>query len=289
MIPQYLSPMVRIITHCGAGSSPEVKDIAEKAGKVGLEILKKGGKAIDAVEEAIVLLEDDERLNAGTGSRMRINGRIQMDAAIMDSNLNCGAVAAIMNVKNPIRVARKVMETPHIVIVGEDATNFARRMGFEYFDPTTKKSKESLEEAKKKIQRGDLPKWAKKWKEMEWKETVGAVAIDSKGEFASGSSTGGTSFMLPGRVGDTPLIGCGIYAGKEGAVSVTGVGEEIIKRVLSKSIYDWIASGRKVQEACHSAIALFDEEFPIGVIAISKKDWGVASNREMAWWSGGEN
>ncbi len=192
---------VLIVTHVGAGSTQKVADAAEKAGKVGLEILKKGGNALDAVEEAIVLLEDDERTNAGLGSRLRLTGKIQMDASLMDSDRNCGCVAAIEDVRNPIRVARQVMDTPHIVLAGDGAIKFAKSRGFEHFDPKNERTVEILEEVKKKVKKKDVPAWASKWKDYEIKDTVGAVAMDSEGRFAAGNSTGGTSYMLEGRIG----------------------------------------------------------------------------------------
>jgi len=172
-----------------------------------LEILRHGGKALDAVIEAIVVLEDDPRLNAGTGSRMRIDGRIQMDAALMNWDREAGSVAAIEEVKNPIRVAHDVLKTPHILLVGRDATEFARSKGHAAYDPSTPESRRHLEESLEKIRNGRLPRYARKWKGVAVHDTVGAVARDRRGRFAAGSSTGGVAFMLPGRVGDSPIVG----------------------------------------------------------------------------------
>jgi len=273
-----------ILTHCGTGSPVEWKDAAEKAGRAGLEILEKGGSALDAVEVATVVLENDERLNAGIGSRHQLDGVIRMDASIMDSLFNCGAVASIERVKNPIKVARKVMETPHILLVGEGALEFARKLGFEDFDPATDRSRKRLEKEKHQLKTGDIPEWARGWKRFEWKETVGAVARDSNGLMAAASSTGGTSFMLKGRVGDTPIIGAGIYAGEKGAVTATGVGEEIVRKVLCKYVYDRIEDGMDAQEACDKGVGLYDKEISVGLIAVTPKGWGISSNRNMAWW-----
>jgi len=115
-----------LLTHCGAGSDASVQDAADEAGAKGMALLNRGRTALDAVVEAIVLLEDDPRLNAGTGSRMRVDGRIQMDAALMDGTLEAGAVAAIESVKNPIRVAQDVFDTPHILLIGPVAVAFPR-------------------------------------------------------------------------------------------------------------------------------------------------------------------
>src|SRR2546427_2451730 len=264
----------------------DVADGADAAGRIGLRVLEHGGRAIDAVTDAIVALEDDPRLNAGTGSRLRIDGRAQMDASLMTDDLECGAVAAIEGVRNPILVARKVMETPHVLLVGEDAVRFARGMGFASYDPITAASREKWRDSLDRVRRGKVPAYAKKWKRFrDLAGTVGAVARDSRGRFAAGSSTGGTSFMMPGRVGDTPIVGAGIYCGSAGAVSVTGHGEEIIRRVLSKSVYDLMARGRRTQAACDEGLRLFKKTIPIGIIAVGKDGAGEACNRKMAWWT----
>lgn len=277
---------VVMVTHVGAGSTKKVANIAEKAGILGLDILKNGGTALDAVEEAIVFLEDDEITNAGIGSRLRLSGKIQMDASLMDSDRNCGAVAAIENVRNPIRVARQVMETPHIVLAGDGATSFARDKGHEFFDPKTQRTIEILEKVRKKIKDRDVPDWASKWNDYEIKDTVGAVALDSEGRFATGNSTGGTSYMMEGRIGDTPVIGAGLYAGEEGAVTATGIGEEIVRYVLSKWAYDRMEEGQTPQEACDASLKFFEDEIPIGVLAVSRSGYGASCNTDMAWWAG---
>src|SRR5207249_2151593 len=210
----------------------------------------------------IVVLEDDPRLNAGTGSRMRIDGRIQMDAALMNWDREAGSVAAIEEVKNPIRVAYDVLKTPHILLVGADAIAFARSKGHARYDPSTPESRRHLEESLEKIRNGRLPRYARKWKGVALHDTVGAVARDRRGHFATGSSTGGLAFMLPGRVGDSPIVGAGLYAGPRGAVSVTGIGEEIIKQVLSKFVYDRIADGLSPQAASDRGLALFPKDVP---------------------------
>lgn len=275
-----------MMTHVGAGSTPKVADVAENAGRIGLDILEKGGSALDAVEEAIVVMEDDERTNAGIGSRLRLSGKVQMDASLMDSERNCGCVAAIEDVRNPTRVAREVMGTPHIVLAGDGATKFARDRGFEYFDPKTERTIEILEDVRRRLREKDLPPWAGKWKDYEIEDTVGAVAMDRKGRFATGNSTGGTSYMLEGRVGDTPVIGAGLYASKKGAVTATGIGEEVVRYVLSKWAYDRIEAGLSPQEACDSSLEFFEDDIPTGVLAVSESGYGVSCNTDMAWWVG---
>lgn len=282
-VPEAVRPV--FLTHCGAGSDASVHDAAEASGARGLSVLQRGGPALEAVVEAIVFLEDDPRLNAGTGSRMRIDGRIQMDAALMGGDLQAGCVAAIEEVKNPIRVARDVFDTPHVLLVGPDATAFARSKGHSPYDPSTPESRRRLEQSLEKIRTRQLPRYARKWKSIEFRDTVGAVARDRRGRFAAGTSTGGTAFMLPGRVGDSPIVGAGLYAGPHGAVSTTGIGEEIIKRVLAKHVYDRIAEGSSAQAAAERGVALFPKDVPVGVIVVGSKGWGEASNRHMAFFT----
>lgn len=254
-----------------------------------MAVLKGGGRALDAVVESVIAMEDDPRFNAGTGSRMRIDGRIQMDAAVMDWDLEAGGVAAIEFVRNPILVAKDVRRTPHVLLVGSDAIAFARSKGHARYDPATPESRRRLEESLAKIRSGRLPRYARKWKALDLGDTVGAVARDRRGRFASGTSTGGTSFMLPGRVGDSPIVGAGLYAGPRGAVSVTGIGEEIIKHVLSKFVYDRMVDGLTAQTAADRGIALFPEDVPIGIIAVGPRGWGEASNTSMAYFASALN
>jgi L-asparaginase/beta-aspartyl-peptidase (threonine type) len=284
-----MEPM--IIVHVGAGAKISKGDCAKRAGKAGFDILNNGGEAIDAVERAITVMEDEDGHNAGTGAKIRLDGSIQMDAALMDSKGRMGAVACIMDVKNPIQVARKVADTPFRVLAGEGAINFARKHGFKEYDPKTQSAIKRLEDVKSRLKSGNLPKYAEEWREYgrEFVETVGAVAVDSHGVFATGSSTGGTSLSLNGRVGDTPLIGCGFYAGNEGSVTVTGIGEYIINKMLSKWVYDRIEDGKSAQKAAELGVALFEDYIPTGVIAISRKDSGVACNSKMAYWSSVES
>ncbi len=274
-----------LLTHCGAGSDRSVQDAADRAGRAGLEILRRGGRALDAVVQAVVVLEDDPRLNAGTGSRMRTDGRIQMDAAVMDGNLDAGAVAAIERVKNPVRVAKDVLASPHILFVGPDAVAFARARGHAEYDPATPESRRKLEESLRQIREGRVPRYYRKFNHLEIHDTVGAVARDRRGRCAAAVSTGGTSFMLPGRVGDSPILGSGLYAGPHGAVCATGVGEEIMRRVASKFVYDQMASGHSPQRAAARALALFPRDVSFGVIAVGKRGAGEACDRDMAYFT----
>ncbi|MDI6708309.1 MAG: isoaspartyl peptidase/L-asparaginase [Candidatus Thermoplasmatota archaeon] len=280
-----------IISHGGAGSPIEFKDCTEKAAQKGFKVLGRADNALKAVIEAVIVLEDDFRFNAGTGSNLRLDGKtIEMDAAVMLSNGACGAVGAIKNVKNPVKVAAEVLKIPHVLLVGEHATKFARKCGFKYYNPITEKAVKKLEDIKKKLKSGNLPKWAEKWRNFRYSRflvgTVGAVARSSK-EFAAAVSTGGTSLMLPGRVGDSAVIGAGIYAGKKGAVCTTGVGEEIIRNALAKTVYDKLEELGS-QEACEWGVKLL-KKYPTGIIAVTKKGYGMACSENMACTAMGKN
>ena len=272
-----------IVVHGGVGAKRDLCDGTDAAARAGFSSI--GRSVLDAVESAVVVLEDDPRFNAGTGSYMRLDGTIQMDAAIMDSGGFCGSVAAIQRVKNPVKVARKVMETPHVMLAGEGAIRFARKCGFPEYDPSTEKAQKRLEEAKSWLAgEKKMPEWAMKrgWDKFRWCDTVGAVALDANGKMAAATSTGGTSLMMPGRVGDAPVIGCGTYADKYCAISATGIGEEIIRKVLAKSVACKIESGMDVRKACEWGISLFPKDVPVGIIAVTPRGWGAAANEEMA-------
>ena len=186
--------------------------------------------------------------------------------------------------KNPVLVAKKVAESPHRLIAGEGATQFARRYGFPYFDPSSPKNVERLGRYKKKLLDDDLPEWLGNWKAYRdmCKDTVGAIAVDRRNVFAAASSSGGTSIMLPGRVGDCALIGCGQYVGKEGGVLSTGVGEAIMEKILSYTIYQKIIEGMPAKAAADWGVAQYPKDIPMGVMTISKLGWGVSANMHMA-------
>jgi len=252
-------------------------------------------EAIDGVESAIKILEDDPRLNAGTGSFPNLLGEIEMSASVMKDDYSCGGVAAIKNVKNPISVARAVMEkTRHILLVGEGANLFARLLGFEPYNPvaelTIETLKESICEAEKEknpIYHYYLEKAREKLRETHW-GTVGAVAKDEKGSLAAGTSTGGVKMQLPGRVGDSPLIGCGTFACPFGAVSMTGEGEEIMRWGLARRIGEWMEKV-DAQKAVNMGIELAREKkIFCGVIAVNSQGeigWGANGGiLPLAYW-----
>lgn len=276
--------MAVLVVHCGAHSSDTVMDAAEGALAEGLKVLRAGGDALDAVVRAVTLLEDDERLNAGTGSRLNLAGELEMDASLMDSRGEGGAVGALAGVKNPILVAREVMHSPHLFLAGTGALRFAREAGFPEYDGITSSAQKELKRIKTRMQRG--VRGSRGQVRHDGGDTVGAVARDASGYMAAANSTGGISVQLPGRVGDTPVIGAGIYAGPAGAVTATGIGEEIIRAVLAKHVYDRMRGGMDSQAACEEGVGQFPESVPVGLLAVDLAGSGAAANTHMAWRTG---
>lgn len=275
-----------VLLHGGAGSNQSFSDRLK--GYASDVFTSKGDTPIDAVCEAVRLMEDDSNFNAGTGSVKRIDGSIQMDAAVMEGG-NIGSVAAIERVRNPVLVARKVMlETPHVMLSGDGAVKFARVMGFEDYDPSTERTetiwKKTVDffngkDVELPERYSDYYKFAKIFGFPENKDTVGAVArID--GKFAAAVSTGGASPMMRGRVGDSPLPGAGLYAGPKGAVVATGLGEEIIRHMMCHNIYLEIGK-RPLQQILDDSVKEFGEVL-VGVIAVSETEYASASNSSMA-------
>lgn len=239
---------IALAIHGGAGTidrasmTPELEAAyrggLETALKAGWGVLSAGGSAVDAAELAVRHLEDNELFNAGRGSVFNHHGKNEMDAAIMDgSSLKAGAVAAVHNVKNPIELARAVMEkSPHILLSGDGATEFAEEMHIDLVDNTyfyTDRRWNELEEAIKE-NRIQLDHSASTSKPA--KGTVGAVACDSEGRLAAATSTGGLTNKRYGRIGDTPIIGAGTYADNYCAVSCTGWGEFFMVGVTAHDV-----------------------------------------------------
>ncbi len=316
-----------ILTHGGAASPSAHAAGCSVAAEAARAVLEGGGDALAAAIEATAVLEDDPRFNAGTGSNLRLDGAtIEMDASVMSSEGRFGSVIGIERVKNPIRIAARVMETPHLTLAGAGALGFARALGFDDYDPTTEGARQKYARATAALidagetdyavdalpwrhpqKSGDMP-LASFWNfegspppstpvppprvKTRAKrppaardagcDTVGAVVRDVHGRFAATASTGGTLYMLRGRVGDSPLMGCGIYAGPSGAVAATGVGEEIVRRFLAKTVYDWLAEGIPPARAARRAVALFPDVIDVGLLVVGKRGQCVASNRDMA-------
>jgi beta-aspartyl-peptidase (threonine type) len=273
--------MISLIVHGGAWDIPEELVQAHRIGvgnalKTGWSILKGGGSATEAVEAAVMCMEDDETFDAGRGSFINAVGEVELDASIMDGrSYRAGAVAAVQNVKNPIRLARKIMEDGNqVMLVGIGATRFAKEHKIPTCAPDFLVTARELERWKgiqaagrfstvDAFKAGKLPC-----------DTVGAVARDRNGNIASGTSTGGTPNKYPGRVGDSPLIGCGTYADNlVGGVSCTGWGESIIKVVLAKSVIDIMEmNGGDPENAVSEGLRILREKAKGfgGVIAINR-------------------
>ncbi len=257
-----------LLIHGGAGNKKSYYNERIEGISTALEegniILKSGGSAIDCVEKAVISMENNPIFNAGYGSVPGLDGEVEMDAALMTMDGRFGAVAAIKRVKNPIQVARKVMEeTEHLLIVGEGATKFARVMGFYDFDPLTKEMKKRYSESKEV----SYYKKVEYFRKLYGLGTVGAIAMDRNGELAVATSTGGLFLHLPGRVGDTPILGGGTYASSMGAASATGYGEEIARNLIAKVAVDMLInySPQKVVEK------LLDKfSFSFGIIIMNK-------------------
>ncbi len=238
-----------IIVHGGAGHYADNERAAaltgcRKAALSGWDILRQGGRALDAVEAAVISLEDNPIFNAGTGATLNARGEVELDASIMDgARLRAGAVAAIKRIRNPISLARKIMQDGrHILLVAEGASRFAADAGIAEYP-----------EEKLIVERQ-----RKHWREQHG--TVGAVALDQWGCIAAATSTGGTFGKLPGRVGDSALIGCGTYANAIAGASCTGNGEAIIKTVLAKTAVELTCAGLSAEAAAQQAVALLQEK-----------------------------
>ena len=290
-----------IVVHGGVGSPLRFSAGCKSACSTAFELLKTGSNALEAVVEAARLLEDDGRFNAGSGSTLRLDGKtVEMDAGLMDSEEHLGIVISVHNVQNPILLAKAMMETPHVALAGQGAELFARRRGLKPFSKPSKHSRQRYRSLLRTIRQGDLGKRDPRWKDCDirslWNfeapyssvidtDTIGAVALDKHGNLGVANSTGGASPMLLGRVGDSPMIGCGFYAGSFAAVACTGIGEEIIKRMLARTVYDFIAQGCQAREACIKGIRPFPGSTPAGIIAISKTGCAIVSNRPMAHYA----
>lgn len=269
-------PIPALIVHGGAGDIPESEYADYLAGcrvayEVGWHLLDRGESALDAIEAAVRSMEDNAVFDAGVGSVLNSVGEIELDAMIMEgANLHLGAVAAVRGIANPITLARRIMEnTAHSVLVGEGARRYAEQVGLRLCSQaelTVPREVARFREQQANRQ-GISPAPAR----QAVMDTVGAAAIDRAGNVAAATSTGGIAFKLPGRVGDSPLVGSGAYAdNRSGAASATGHGEMIMRVLLSKTATDAIAGGMQAQAAADHAIAVMRERVggAAGVIVV---------------------
>jgi beta-aspartyl-peptidase (threonine type) len=291
------------VAHGGVGSNPGHSDGPRRAVDTALARLAATGDPLEAAVAGAVVLEDDPRFNAGTGAIVRLDGSIQMDASVMESGGRFGAVAGLERVKNPVLVARAVLDTPHLMLMGDGATRFARALGHADHDPSTPERRASTEKVKARLRdkAPDLPEF---WRNSEWRkrwnyelspaklgldpaaagsDTIGVAVRGADGRFGVALSTGGTAIMLRGRVGDVPIYGAGLYAGAHGAAAATGTGERIIEVLLAHTAHGWLAGGMLAAEAAQRGVDLIKDKAPTGLIVIGATSLGAAASRPMAW------
>jgi N4-(beta-N-acetylglucosaminyl)-L-asparaginase len=252
-------------------------DFGLRANEEAWKILGNKGKALDAVEKGVLLVEDDptER-SVGYGGRPDRDGKVTLDACIMDDNYNIGSVACLENIKNPISVARAVMEkTPHVMLVGDGAFEFAISQGFKKENLLTPESEKEWKE------------WLKESKykpvvNIENHDTIGMIALDEFGNLSGACTTSGMAFKMHGRVGDSPIIGAGLFVDNEvGAATATGHGEEVIRTVGTHLVVELMRQGRNPQDACKEAVERIVKinqrrnknlkDIQVGFIALNKK------------------
>jgi isoaspartyl peptidase/L-asparaginase-like protein (Ntn-hydrolase superfamily) len=248
-----------IVCHGGAGHGAKDQPGVDAAVEAGWEKLQSGSSAIDAAIAAILIMEDDPVLNAGTGGRIRADGSVQLDAALMTSDGRYGAVTCIEYTKNPILVAAKLLDKKINMLAGRGARDFADSIG--------------------------VPRIAVKGSEKpSGNDTVGAIVRDSTGLIVVASSTGGCTGRPAGRVGDTPLIGAGLWCDENIGVAATGIGEAITLKMSSIRIADKFSNCNEIQVALEWGVSQFKSDIEVGFIALAKDGEGVgAANTAMPW------
>ncbi len=283
-----------LVVHGGAWAMPDDAVEAHLNGvrnalSAGWNVLSRGGSSLDAAEEAVVVMEDDETFDAGRGSFLNRDGKVQMDALIMDgATLRAGGVGCVERLRNPVRAARKILsESPHVYFVGEGAERFAAEHGIdlcENEDLIIPREVERLRQCQAHAGEETPNLFAPTISH----DTVGAVALDRNGNIAAATSTGGTLNKAPGRLGDSSLIGCGCFAdNKTAAASTTGWGEPIMKLVLAKWAADRVASGSLPEWAAAEAIHYLESRVHGhgGIILLDARGrFGISHNTpRMAW------
>ena len=283
-----------LVIHGGAWAMPDDMVDAHINGvrdalSAGWRVLEHGGSSLDAVEEAVVVLEDDETFDAGRGSFLNREGKVQLDALIMDgSTLRAGGVGCVERLRNPVRAARKILsESPHVYFVAEGAERFACEHGVPLCsneELVIPREVARLREYQAQAASGGNDLFAPAISH----DTVGAVALDRDGNIAAATSTGGTLNKAPGRLGDSSLIGCGCYADNlSAAASTTGWGEPIMKLVLAKWTADRVSTGNLPEWAAQEAMNYLKQRLNGhgGIIVLDAKgNFGIAHNTpRMAW------
>ncbi len=283
-----------LVVHGGAWAIPDDMVEAHLKGvrhalAAGWRVLERGGPALDAVEEAVVIMENDDTFDAGRGSFLNREGRVQMDALIMDgATLRAGGVGCVEHIANPVRAARKILsESPHVYFVAEGAERFAQEHGI----PLCRNEDLIIPREVERLRQFQAHGGEEKpniFAAETSVDTVGAVALDRDGNLAAATSTGGTLNKAPGRLGDSSLIGCGCYADNESAAaSTTGWGEPIMKLVLAKWSTDRVRSGSVPEWVAKEAISHLEERVKGhgGIILLDPEGrFGIAHNTpRMAW------
>ena len=269
---------------------------AEDATAKAMEVLESGGSALDAVEKGCMVEEANEAgQSVGKGGLPDREGNVTLDACIMDNKGNCGAVVYLKDIKHAISVARKVMEdTPHVMLAGEGAKQFALESGFEVENLLTEASKKAWEKWKVEAKYKPIIN-------IENHDTIGMLAVDKNGDISGACTTSGLAYKMNGRVGDSPIIGSGLFVDNEiGGAVATGLGEEVVKTVGSFLIVELMRQGKSPQEACEEAIGRIVnkpgknyKDFQVGYIAVNKKGesgcYSIHQYFSMTKYQDGEN
>lgn len=250
-----------IVCHGGAGHSAKDQPGVDAAVEAGWDILQSGGTALDAALASVVMMEDNPALNAGTGGRIRSDGSVQLDASVMTSNGQFGAITCIQQTKNPILVAAKLLDDNVNILAGRGAREFADNMGVPQEDVV-----------------GSLKPTGN--------DTVGAVARDGTGLIVVASSTGGCTSMPAGRIGDVPLIGAGLWCDERIGIAATGIGEQITLKMSSVRIADRMAEGYNIEEVLKWGVNQYHSDIEVGFIALANEGEGLGlANTKMPWSS----
>jgi L-asparaginase/beta-aspartyl-peptidase (threonine type) len=286
-----------IVVHGGVGSPVDYQDGCEQAARRAVEEIGISGDALEAAMAAVTALEDDGRFNAGRGAALGLDGAtVEMDASVMDTRGRLGAVACVQGIENPVLLARAVADTPHWFLAGEGANRFAAAIRHPTWNKISERQREEHQQILKELAgsapampRVDNQAFMRFWNYQQPLtlppsaacDTVGAVVRAPDGHFGVAVSTGGSAPCLMGRVGDSPIIGSGFYAGPHGAVAATGIGEHIVRHLLAYRVYSWIEDGMPLEQALKRGIDLFGTDISVGLIAVSRTEAGAWGNRDM--------
>lgn len=290
-----------IIVHGGAGEWPKLKQAAglsgvHEAATLGFRLLRQAGSAVQAVEAAVMQMEDNPIFNAGRGSTLNLLGDVEADAGIMDGrNLRGAGVALLRHLKNPVGLARVVMEkTDHALLAGQSAEKLGEAFGLRKANLKLPERVREWKEARRQLEKGSLTNSSRNTKLIRSRgksllgDTVGALAIDQNGDLAAADSTGGVSLKLPGRIGDSPILGAGLYAdNRTGAATATGVGEIAMRLVVSKLACDAMKS-LTAQQAASQTVKKVTKLVGrgLGIVTLdSKGRYGVAHNTSHLCWA----